>query len=82
MVVLLQSDVVAMVTSGGHRQWQQWEGPCPGTRHYNNKGNLKVNRRADGLKTSNAIHRATLKQERIQSHFTLISAVVMQGNDT
>lgn len=67
--MLLQSDVVAMVTSGGHRQWQQWEGPSPGMRHYNNKGNLEVNRRADRLKTTSAMYRPALKQERIQSHF-------------
>lgn len=32
-----------MVTSGGHRQRQQWEVRSPGMWHYNNKGNLKVN---------------------------------------
>lgn len=38
--VVLQFDWAAMVTSGGHRQWQQWEARSPGMRHYNNKGNL------------------------------------------
>lgn len=71
MVVMLQSDVVAMVTSGGHRQWQQWEGLSPVTRHYNNKGNLKVNRRADCLKATDAMYRPALKQERIQSQFKI-----------
>lgn len=45
-------DWVSMVTSDGHRQWQQWEGRSLLMPHYNNKGNLKVNgRRMDCLKT-------------------------------
>lgn len=54
--MVLQFDWVAMVTSGGHRQWQQWEGRSPGMRHYNNKGNLEVNRRAERLKPQQEQH--------------------------
>lgn len=38
--MVLQVDLVSMVTSDGHRQWQQWEGRSLSMRHYNNKGNL------------------------------------------
>lgn len=38
--VALEFELVAVVTSGGRRQWQQWEGRSHGMRHYNNKGNL------------------------------------------
>lgn len=48
--MVLQVDLVSMVTSDGHRQWQQWEGRSLSMRHYNNKGNLKVNRRTNHLK--------------------------------
>ena len=48
--MVLQVDLVSMVTSDGHRQWQQWEGRSLSMRHYNNKGNLKVNRRMNHLK--------------------------------
>ena len=48
--MVLQVDLVSMVTSDGHRQWQQWEGRSLSMRHYNNKGNLKVNRRTNCLK--------------------------------
>jgi len=46
----LQFELVPRVTSGGHRQWQQWEVRSHGMRHYNNKGNLKVNRRTSRWK--------------------------------
>lgn len=50
-VLALEFDLFSMVTSGGRRQWQQWEVRSHGMRHYNNKGNLKVNRRASRWKT-------------------------------
>ncbi len=37
-------NLVSVVTSGGHRQWQQLGGRSLGM-HYNNRGNLKVNKK-------------------------------------
>lgn len=54
--MVLQVDLVSMVTSDGHRQWQQWEGRSLSMRHYNNKGNLKVNRRTNHLKQQQIYH--------------------------
>ena len=51
--MVLKIDLVSMVTSDGHRQWQQWEGRSLSMRHYNNKGNLEVNRRTSHLNNNN-----------------------------
>ena len=51
--MVLKVDLVSMVTSDGHRQWQQWEGRSLSMRHYNNKGNLEVNRRTSHLNNNN-----------------------------
>ena len=53
VAVALQLVAVAVVTSGGHRPWQQWVVLSHGTRHYNNKGNLEVNRRTSHLNNNN-----------------------------
>lgn len=50
VALALQFELLSLVTSGGRRQWQQWEVRSHGMRHYNNKGNLKVNRRASRWK--------------------------------
>ena len=71
--MVLQVDLVSMVTSDGHRQWQQWEGRSLSMRHYNNKGNLKVNRRTNHLKQQHSNNNSLIVELLLNTLFHAVN---------